>query len=136
MVYGHEPYEDINLAQNPAELSRRFGHMEFPELNQNEVFDEFISACWNNVYPTAAFVLYDVKRKAKDIALEAECEVIDYTKERKAKERKACETLIQGELLGPDLAFRFQPVWKRYLHVITGKAMFIWQSLVNLLRIF
>lgn len=46
MVYGHEPYEDIDLAkQNTEELSRRFGHMEFPELNRHDVFNEFISAC-------------------------------------------------------------------------------------------
>lgn len=33
MVYGHEPYEDVDLAkQDPGELSRRFGYMEFPEL--------------------------------------------------------------------------------------------------------
>lgn len=129
MVYGHEPYEDIDLAkQNPGELSERFGNMEFPELNRHEVFDEFISACWHNVYPTMALVAYDFKRKTKDIALNPECEIVSYT-----EERKACETLIQGGLLGPDLAFRFQPTWKRYLYVIARKATSIWQSLVNAL---
>ena len=43
MVYGHEPYEDIDLAkQDPGELSCRFGHMEFSELNRHPVFDEVI----------------------------------------------------------------------------------------------
>ncbi|KAF9887792.1 hypothetical protein FE257_009598 [Aspergillus nanangensis] len=37
MVYGHEPYDDMILSA--AEWDRRFGEMEFPELNRNEVFD-------------------------------------------------------------------------------------------------
>lgn len=131
MVYGHEPYyEEIGLAkQNPEELSRRFSHMEFPELHRHQVFDGFISACWHNAYPTMAFVAYDVKRKTKDSALNMEYEIID-----RAKERKTCETLIQGGLLGPGWAFCFQPAWRRYIHVVMGKAMFIWQGFVNLLR--
>ena len=132
MVYGHEPYEDIDLAkQDPGELSRRFGHMEFPELNRHPVFDEFISACWHNVYPTMALLAYDIKRKTKDIAINAEYKIVDF-----ASERKTCETLIQTGLLGPDLAFCFQPAWQRYLRVIAGKAMFIWRSLVSLLKRF
>lgn len=46
MVYGHEPYEDIDLKnQGLDDLDRRFQDMEFPPGNRHEVFDEFISAC-------------------------------------------------------------------------------------------
>jgi hypothetical protein len=132
MVYGHEPYEDVDLAKRgPGQLSRRFGHMEFPELNRHEVFDELISACWHNVYPTMALVAYDAERKTRDIALNAECEIVDYTRERKTR-----ETLTQRGLLGPSMALYFRPAWKRYVHAVTGKAMFIWHSLVSLLKRF
>lgn len=84
MVYGHEPYENIDLAnQNPGELNRRFSHMEFPDLSRHEVFDEFISACWHIVYPTMAFVAYGFKRKTKGIASNAEYESADFAKEKK-----------------------------------------------------
>jgi serine/threonine protein kinase len=133
LVYGHEPYEDLDLAnQNPGELSRRFGRMEFPELNRCgvDVFNEFISACWHNVYPTMTLAAYDIKRKTKYVALDAaETEIVDC-----AKEGKACETLIRQGLLGPDLASRFQPAWRRYLLVIAAKFTSIWRSLINLLR--
>ncbi|KAJ5730974.1 uncharacterized protein N7483_005482 [Penicillium malachiteum] len=47
MVYGHEPYEDLELS---IEEWDRFGkELEFPKLNRNEVFDGLISACWYNV---------------------------------------------------------------------------------------
>lgn len=78
-----------------------------------------------------ALVAYDIKRKTEDIALNAEYESVDL-----AKERKTCESLIQTGLLGPDLAFYFQPAWRRYLRVLAGKAMFIWRSLVSLLKRF
>lgn len=78
-----------------------------------------------------ALVAYDVKRKTRDIALNAECEIVDYT-----RERKTCETLIQRGLLGPSLALCFQPAWKRYVPAVTGKVMVIWYSLVSLLRRF
>ena len=102
MVYGHEPYDDVVLSA--AEWDRRFGEMEFPELNRNQVFDGLISACWYNVYPTMALLAYDVKRKTKDMTSNAEYVVID-----SAKETKACEALVRRGLLGPELALRFQP---------------------------
>lgn len=132
MVYGQEPYENIDLKnQDPDELDRRFQDMEFPEVNRHEVFDGLISACWYNVYPTMALLAYDCKRKTKDIASVAQHEPTD-----SAKERKTCEALIQRGLLGPNLALQFQPVWQRYLHAIAEKSMFVWQSLVNLPRRF
>lgn len=40
MVYGHQPYDDIDLKnQDPEELERRFQDMEFPELGRHDVFD-------------------------------------------------------------------------------------------------
>ncbi|KAK2873756.1 hypothetical protein FQN49_002102 [Arthroderma sp. PD_2] len=129
MVYGHEPYEDIDLAkQNPGELSHRFEHMQFPKLDRDQVFDGLISACWYNVYPTMALVAYDVKRKTRDIALNPSYKVIDCR-----REKKTCEMLIQNGLLGPELARRFQPAWRRYLHAILGKSASFWRSLVDLL---
>lgn len=101
MVYGHEPYDDVVLSA--AEWDRRFGEMEFPELHRHQVFDGLISACWYNVYPTMALLVYDVKRKTKDMALNAEYVVID-----SAKETKACEALVRRGLLGPELALHFQ----------------------------
>ncbi|KAM5434131.1 hypothetical protein McanMca71_001572 [Microsporum canis] len=86
MVYGHKPYEDINL--DWPELERRFEEMRFPELNRHEIFDSLIFGCWYNVYPTMALVAYDFKRKTKDIALIAEYTTIDRT-----KETKTCEAL-------------------------------------------
>lgn len=127
MVYGHVPYEDIDLEnQDPEELERRFQAMAFPELSRHEPFDDLISACWYNVYPTMALLAYDCKCKTKDIASEAEYRPIDT-----AKVRKACEALIQRGLLGPDLALRFQSAWRRYLHFIWGKGVLIWQSLLR-----
>ncbi|KAJ5823941.1 hypothetical protein N7447_006281 [Penicillium robsamsonii] len=65
MVYGHEqPYDDIILSA--VGWDRRFGEMEFPELNGNQVFG-LIFACWYNVYPTMALLAYDFKRKTKDM---------------------------------------------------------------------
>ncbi|OJD13177.1 serine/threonine protein kinase [Emergomyces pasteurianus Ep9510] len=130
MVYGQEPYEDIDLKnQDPKELDRRFQAMEFPKLDRHEVFDDLISACWHNVYPTMALLAYDCKRKTKELALDAEYNSID-----SAKERKNCKGLIQRGLLGHDLAVHFQPVWQRYFCAIVGKSMFVWQSFSNLLR--
>ena len=87
MVYGHKPYEDINL--DGPELERRFEKMEFPGLGRHEIFDGLILGCWYNVYPTMALVAYDFKRKTKDIASITEYETIDRT-----MERKNCEALI------------------------------------------
>ena len=132
MVYGREPYEDIDLKnQDPDGLERRFEAMEFPILDRHEVFDDLISACWHTVYPTMALLAYDCKRKTKDLALDAEYNSIDF-----ARERENCEVLIQRGLLGPDLALRFQPVWQRYYRAILGKSTFVWQSLSNLLKWF
>jgi hypothetical protein len=50
-----------------AGWDRRFGEMEFPELNRNDVFDGLISDCWHNFYPTIALLAYDFKRKTKDM---------------------------------------------------------------------
>lgn len=102
MVYGHEPYDDVILSG--GEWDRRFGQMEFPELDRDEVFDGLISACWYNVYPTMALLAYDFKRKTKDIASNTDHIHVD-TK----KETETCEALVRGGLLGPELAFRFQP---------------------------
>ncbi|KAL3470177.1 kinase-like domain-containing protein [Aspergillus californicus] len=64
MVYGHEPYEDLDLkTQDPQELNRRYKDTEFPELDRHEVFDQLVLACWFNVYPTMALLAYDCKRK-------------------------------------------------------------------------
>ncbi|EEH05134.1 protein kinase [Histoplasma capsulatum G186AR] len=109
MVYGHKPYEDINL--DGRELEHRFAEMKFPELNRHKIFDGLIFGCWYNVYPTMALVAYDFKRKTKDIASITEYETIDRT-----KEEKTCEALIQKGILGPELALRFQPLWRKYLH--------------------
>ena len=121
MVYDHEPYDDIPLSL--TEWNRRFWELEFPDLNRHEVFDDLISACWHNVYPTMALVAYDFKRKTKDIASIIEYENIDY-----AKERKTCEALLRRGILGPDLARRFQSFWQIY----TGRSTVIWQILVGL----
>ncbi|KAM5442933.1 hypothetical protein MferCBS31731_001805 [Microsporum ferrugineum] len=128
MVYGHEPYEDIHLEEDPIELRRRFRALEFPELNRHEVFDNLISACWYNVYPTMALVAYDFKRKTKDIASPSDYKIVDY-----AKEKNACITLLQGGLLGPEWALSYQPAWRRYIHVIIGNFLFIWKRSVNFL---
>jgi hypothetical protein len=84
------------------EWDRRFGQMEFPELNRNDVFDKLISACWYNVYPTMALVAYDFKRKTKDMMRNAKYIVID-----SEKETKTCQALVRRGLLGPELALRF-----------------------------
>ncbi|KAJ5088893.1 hypothetical protein N7456_012509 [Penicillium angulare] len=124
MVYGHEPYDDLVLSA--AEWDRRFGEMQFPELNRNEVFDELISACWYNVYPTMALVAYDFKRKTKHMTCDAEYLSIDCS-----KETKTCEALIRRGLLGPELALQFRPTWRRYLHTIVKKGISIWQSFLQ-----
>jgi serine/threonine protein kinase len=124
MVYGHEPYDDIILSA--TEWDRRFWEMEFPELNRNEVFDGLISACWHNVYPTMALLAYDFKRKTKDMIWNAEYIFVD-----SAKETKTCEALVRKGLLGPELALRFQPAWRRYLHAIVQRGMFIWQCFLQ-----
>lgn len=54
LVYSYEPYNDIILSA--AEWDRRFGEIEFLELNRNKVFDSLISAYWHNVYPTMALL--------------------------------------------------------------------------------
>ncbi|PGH02087.1 serine/threonine protein kinase [Helicocarpus griseus UAMH5409] len=121
MAYGHEPYDDIHL--EPRELDREFQAMNFPQLNRHKVFDGLISACWHNVYPTMALVAFDFKRKTKDFASATEYKTID-----RAKERKVCESLIRKGIMGPELALRFQPFWRRYL----GKSMFIWHFLAGM----
>lgn len=74
-----------------------------------------------------ALVAYDFKWKTKDIAFIAEKKTINHI-----KERNTCEALIQRGLLGPELALRFQPAWRRYLHA--EKRMFIWRTLIGLPR--
>ncbi|KAL3480603.1 kinase domain protein [Aspergillus californicus] len=120
MVYGHEPYDEIIL--DAAVWDRRFGEMEFPELNRHEVFDGLISACWHNVYPTMTLVAYDFKRKTDGFALKAE-----YTLINSAKEAKTCGALVSKGLLGPELALRFQPVWRGYLCGFMKRGVFVWQ---------
>lgn len=115
MVYGHEPYDDVILSG--GEWDRRFGQMEFPELDRNEVFDGIISACWYNVYPTMALLAYDFKRKTKDIASNTDHIHVD-TK----KESETCEALVRGGLLGPELALRFQPASRENPHTIAKQA--------------
>lgn len=44
IVYGHEPYDDIDDL-SPVEWDRRFWELEFPDLNRHEVFDGLISGC-------------------------------------------------------------------------------------------
>ncbi|KAI9375600.1 hypothetical protein BJX61DRAFT_549123 [Aspergillus egyptiacus] len=124
MVYGHEPYDDIILSA--AEWDRRFGEMEFPELHRNEVCDGIISACWHNVYPTMALLAYDVKRKTKDMTWNAEHIFVD-----SENEKKTCVALARRGLLGPELAVRFQPAWRKYLHIITKRCVSFWQCFVQ-----
>jgi hypothetical protein len=123
MVYGHEPYDELDLKnRDPDELDRRVRDMEFPELNPGfeRVFDGLIAPCWYNAYPTMALLAYDFRRKTKDVASDAEHgpSTVDAV-----KERKACEALIQRGLLGPELARCFQPAWQRYLRVVAEKGM-------------
>ncbi|EEP79781.1 predicted protein [Uncinocarpus reesii 1704] len=59
-----------------------------------------------------ALVAYDFKRTTKDIASIIEYEAINYP-----KERGACEALLKRGILGPDVALRFQPPWRKYLQV-------------------
>lgn len=124
MVYGHEPYDDIVLSA--AEWDRRFGEMNFPELDRNEVFDGLISACWYDVYPTMALLAYDFKRKTKNMICNAEYLPID-----SVKETKTCKELVRRGLLGPDLALCFQPTWRRYLQVIVKRGMSLWQFILQ-----
>ncbi|KAL3473174.1 kinase-like domain-containing protein [Aspergillus californicus] len=104
MVYGQEPYEDLDLKdKDPQELD----------------------PCWYNVYPTMAMLAYDFKRKTGDVVSHAAAEHVSI---QSVKERKACEALIQGGLLGPDLALTFQPMWRRGLHATIEKGLFGWSS--------
>ena len=128
MVYGHEPYEDTERELSRSEYDRRFGEMEFPELNRHEVFDGLISACWHNVYPTMALAAYDFKRKTKDIA----GSIVEYETIDRAREIKNCEVLIQKGLLGPEIASRYQPFWWKYL--LAAKGMLFWKVLIDLPR--
>ncbi|EEQ35129.1 hypothetical protein McanMca71_001684 [Microsporum canis] len=131
LLYGHEPYEDIDLQdKDPKELSRRFSDMEFPVLDRHPVFDEFIFACWHNVFPNMSLAAYTIRHSTEDFALSAEYG----TGTMYAKERKTCERLIQNGLLGPEMALRFQPFWQRYVQAIIGNAKQFWQSLVSVLR--
>lgn len=125
MVYGHKPYEDINL--DGPDLERRFEEMSFPELNRHEIFDGLIFGCWYNVYPTMALVAYDFKRKTKHITSSTEYTFVD-----RIKERKTCEALIRKGILGPELALRFQPLWRKYLHA--ARSMFAWFFSIGLRR--
>ena len=129
MVYGYQPYDDIDLKnQDPEELERRFQDKEFPELSRHEIFDGLISACWYNVYPTMALLAYDFRRKTKTLALEPKYPLVD-----SAKEKETCEMLIQRGLLGPDLARQFQrPAWQIYLRRVVDRCIFLWSSLINL----
>ncbi|KAJ5101890.1 protein kinase domain protein [Penicillium alfredii] len=63
-----------------------------------------------------ALVAYDFKRKTKDLVWNAEYISID-----SAKETQACEALVRRGLLGPELALRFQPAWRRYLHALVKR---------------
>lgn len=128
MVYGHEPYDDLDLSA--AEWDRRFGNMEFRELNRHEVFDGLIAACWYNVYPTMALVAYDFKHKTRNFALDKEYNATGDS----TNKTTACEHLIRRGLLGRQLALRFQPAWRRYIRAIIEKSMSIWRYLLQ--RIF
>jgi hypothetical protein len=88
------------------------------------LMDLFLPVC--NVYPTMALLAYDFKRKTKDMIWNAEYISID-----SAKETKTCEALVRRGLLGPELALRFQPAWRRYLHPIVKRNMFIWQCFLQ-----
>ncbi|PGH08878.1 hypothetical protein AJ80_07750 [Polytolypa hystricis UAMH7299] len=75
MLYGHEPYEYLDLKdQNSEELDRRFQDMELPRSQPT---------------PGLRRSHFGLLRKTKDMALAAEYNAIDPT-----KERKTCETLI------------------------------------------
>ncbi|EGE01208.1 TKL protein kinase [Trichophyton equinum CBS 127.97] len=126
MVYGHKPYEDVNL--DWPGLETRFEQMKFPELNRHEVFDGLILGCWYNVYPTMALVAYDFKRKTKDFASTMEYETTDGL-----KETKTCEALVRKGILGPELALSYQPLWQKYLHALKSST-FVWHYLVGLPR--
>lgn len=107
MVYGHEPYEDTERELSRSEYDRRFGEMEFPDLNRHEVFDQLISACWYNVYPTMALAAFDFKRKTIDIA----GSIPEYETTDRVKGLRNCERLIHQGIPGPELALRYQPFW-------------------------
>lgn len=114
------------LSSAPPSGIADFWEMEFPEVKRNQVSDGLISACWHNVYSTMALLAYDFKRKAKDIISNAEYIFID-----SAKETKTCEALVRKGLLGPELALRFQPAWRRYFCAIGQRGMFIWQCFLQ-----
>lgn len=121
MVYGHEPDDDPEIDR--LELCERFNQMKFPELDRHEVFDELISACWHNVWPTMSLLAYSFKWKTEHIAGSIpEYEVVD-----RAKEIQNCEALVRKGLLGPELALQYQPFWR---HVWNN--MFFWKILGNL----
>ncbi|KAK2779497.1 hypothetical protein FQN52_002430 [Onygenales sp. PD_12] len=125
MVYGHEPYDYDYEALTPAEWDRRFWELEFPELNRHAVFDGLVAACWHNVYPTMALLAYDFERKTRDIGSSDAEEY--YVSINSAAETKTCKELVRRGLLGPELALRFQPAWRIYLHAIVQRCMSIWQ---------
>ncbi|KAF3896467.1 Hormonally upregulated Neu-associated kinase [Trichophyton interdigitale] len=138
LVYGHEPHEEKNL-EGP-ELIRRFDKMELPELNRHEVFDGLIWGCWYNVYPTMALAAYDFKRKTKDIIITSvsvlgrkEDEPEAMTINDRTKETRICEGLVRKGILGAELAFRFQPLWWRYLHATRSRFISHWRFLMGLL---
>ncbi|KAI2032329.1 hypothetical protein LOZ48_002457, partial [Ophidiomyces ophidiicola] len=114
MVYGHEPYENTERELSRSEFDRRFGEMEFPDLNRHDVFDGLILACWHNVYPTMALAAYDFKRKTQVVVgLTAEYKTI-----HRAQEKKKCEALIRRGLLGREVALHYQPLWWKYLNAM------------------
>ncbi|KAI1979540.1 hypothetical protein LOZ53_001839 [Ophidiomyces ophidiicola] len=125
MVYGHKPYEDINL--DGPEVEQRFQDLNFPELNRHEIFDSLIACCWYNVYPNMALLAYDLKCKTKDIASSTEYAIIN-----RVKETNTCEALIRKGILGPELGLRFQPAWKKYLYA--ARSVFLWRFLMDLPR--
>ncbi|EGD92423.1 CAMK/CAMKL protein kinase [Trichophyton tonsurans CBS 112818] len=138
LVYGHEPHEEKDL-EGP-ELIRRFDKMELPELNRHEVFDGLIWGCWYNVYPTMALAAYDFKRKTKDIIIASvsvlgrkEDEPEAMTINDRTKETRICEGLVRKGILGAELAFRFQPLWWRYLHATRSRFISHWRFLMGLL---
>ncbi|KAI1936451.1 hypothetical protein LOZ12_005456 [Ophidiomyces ophidiicola] len=131
MVYGREPYEDINLLdKDPSEMSRRFSHLEFPELNRNEIFDFIISCCWHNTYPNMELAAQDIQSRTSEIALKPTYESINHI-----KGKRKCESLIREGLLGPDFALRYQPIYRKYLLRI-WKTLTGWPSIADVLKKF
>lgn len=73
-----------------------------------------------------ALVAYDFKRKTKDMTRDIENIFIN-----SVKETKTCEALVRKGLLGPELALRFQPAWRRYLHASVTRGISIWQFILQ-----